>query len=49
MPERGSWDPIGVWACCGGRVYSTAMLALGLEAPYRMTLSEPAAPKKRKK
>jgi hypothetical protein len=33
--ERGSWDPIGAWAYCGGRVYSTALLALALEAPFR--------------
>ena len=34
-PERGSWDPIGVWDYAGGRVYSTAMIALCLEAPFR--------------
>ncbi len=22
---KGSWDPIGVWARVGGRIYSTAM------------------------
>ena len=26
----GSWDPVGPWGTYGGRVYSTAMLALGL-------------------
>ncbi|HEX5051212.1 MAG TPA: prenyltransferase/squalene oxidase repeat-containing protein [Planctomycetota bacterium] len=31
----GSWDPIGVWGEDGGRVYSTAILALTLEAYYR--------------
>lgn len=31
----GSWDPIGVWGDDGGRVYSTAMLTLTLEAYYR--------------
>jgi len=32
---RGSWDPLGVWAEDGGRIYSTAMLVLTLEAGYR--------------
>lgn len=31
----GSWDPVGVWGEDGGRVYSTAMLVLCLEAEYR--------------
>ena len=31
----GSWDPVGPWGPDGGRVYSTAMMALCLEAPYR--------------
>ncbi|MGE0142289.1 MAG: prenyltransferase/squalene oxidase repeat-containing protein [Planctomycetota bacterium] len=31
----GSWDPIGVWGHDGGRVYSTAILCLTLEAYYR--------------
>ena len=34
---RGSWDPVGVWGEDGGRVYSTAILALTLEAYYRYT------------
>jgi hypothetical protein len=34
---QGSWDPIGVWGEDGGRVYSTAILALCLEAYYRYT------------
>ena len=34
---RGSWDPAGVWGEDGGRVYSTAMLVLTLEAYYRYT------------
>jgi hypothetical protein len=48
--ERGSWPPVGAWAYCGGRVYSTAMLALALEAPTRLTLPEedPKGKKKRK-
>ena len=32
---KGSWDPIGVWADDGGRVYQTAILVLCLEAYYR--------------
>jgi hypothetical protein len=32
---RGSWDPAGPWGWSGGRVYSTAMAALCLEAPRR--------------
>lgn len=31
----GSWDPVGAWSAHGGRVYSTAMLALSLLAPTR--------------
>lgn len=31
----GSWDPIGEWGAAGGRVYTTAMGALALEAGYR--------------
>ncbi|HEX5053060.1 MAG TPA: prenyltransferase/squalene oxidase repeat-containing protein [Planctomycetota bacterium] len=31
----GSWDPIGAWGEDGGRVYSTALLVLTLEAYYR--------------
>lgn len=31
----GSWDPIGAWGDEGGRVYSTAILTLTLEAYYR--------------
>ncbi len=31
----GSWDPVGVWGQDGGRVYSTAILLLTLEAYYR--------------
>ena len=30
--ETGSWDPSGVWGMIGGRVYSTAMMCLTLEA-----------------
>lgn len=44
---RGSWDPVGVWAYTGGRVYSTAMLALMLEAPVRYTLADANDKKKR--
>jgi len=31
----GSWDPVGPWAYSGGRAYSTALMALSLEAYYR--------------
>jgi len=31
----GSWDPDDAWGTEGGRVYSTAMLVLTLEANYR--------------
>ena len=34
---RGSWDPVGAWGEDGGRVYSTAILVLTLEAYYRYT------------
>lgn len=34
----GSWDAVGPWAYEGGRVYTTAALALGLLAPTRYTL-----------
>lgn len=32
---KGSWDPVGAWGADGGRVYSTAILVLTLEAYYR--------------
>lgn len=32
---RGSWEPSGLWAGYGGRVYSTAMAAMCLEVYYR--------------
>lgn len=32
---KGSWDPVGVWGSSGGRVYSTAMMALTLEVYFR--------------
>jgi hypothetical protein len=35
--SRGSWDPVGAWGEDGGRVYSTAILVLSLEAYYRYT------------
>jgi antitoxin component YwqK of YwqJK toxin-antitoxin module len=31
----GSWDPIGPWGYAGGRVYTTAMMALCLEVYWR--------------
>jgi hypothetical protein len=33
----GSWDPIGCWGEDGGRVYTTAILTLTLEAYFRYT------------
>ncbi|MBM4060377.1 MAG: terpene cyclase/mutase family protein [Planctomycetes bacterium] len=39
----GSWDPIDAWGDDGGRVYSTALLALTLEAYYRYTRLVPGA------
>jgi len=33
----GSWDPSGVWGKIGGRVCSTALAVLSLEASYRYT------------
>jgi hypothetical protein len=32
---KGSWDPVDAWGADGGRVYSTAILVLTLEAYYR--------------
>ena len=34
---KGSWNPAGAWGEDGGRVYSTAILVLTLEAYYRYT------------
>ena len=33
--RTGSWDPIDRWGDDGGRVYSTAVLAMCLEVYYR--------------
>jgi hypothetical protein len=34
--ERGSWDPqVDPWGFSGGRVYSTALMALCLEVYFR--------------
>lgn len=32
---KGSWDPVGPWGPEGGRVYSTALMAMCLQAAYR--------------
>ncbi|MDF1700352.1 MAG: terpene cyclase/mutase family protein [Planctomycetota bacterium] len=32
---KGSWDPIGPWGADGGRVYSTALMAMCLEVYFR--------------
>ncbi len=37
MNLHGSWDPVDVWGDDGGRVYSTAILALTLQANFRYT------------
>lgn len=34
-PHKGSWDPLGPWGADGGRVYTTALLAMCLEVQYR--------------
>ncbi len=33
--EKGSWDPVGPWGYSGGRVYSTALMALSIEVYFR--------------
>ena len=33
--SKGSWDPAGPWGFVGGRVYSTALMALTLEVYWR--------------
>jgi hypothetical protein len=33
--DKGSWDPVDAWGDDGGRVYSTAIMVLCLEAYYR--------------
>ena len=45
----GSWDPVGPWGYAGGRIYSTAIMALGLLAPLRfqgLTAEPPDAPRR---
>lgn len=39
--ERGSFDPIGAWGAVTGRIGTTALLLLALEAPFRLTLPPP--------
>jgi hypothetical protein len=34
--RQGSWNPVGVWGTDSGRVGTTAMIALALQAPYRL-------------
>ena len=41
---RGSWDPIGLWDKAGGRVYTTALNTLNLEAYYRYLPLTQSAP-----
>ncbi len=33
--HAGSWDAAGAWGSTGGRIYSTAMMVMILEVPYR--------------
>jgi len=33
--RRGSWDPVGPWGRDGGRVYSTALMAMALQVAQR--------------
>ncbi len=33
--EKGSWDPVGPWGSEGGRVYSTALMTMCMQAYYR--------------
>jgi hypothetical protein len=40
--DAGSWDPRDVWGIYGGRVYSTAMATLCLEAYYRFAQDQGA-------
>ncbi len=39
----GSWDPVGAWGESGGRIYTTAMAALILQAPFRYHRPNPVA------
>lgn len=34
-PQRGSWDPVSAWGDRGGRAWTTAIMVLTLQAPYR--------------
>ena len=38
--DKGSWHPVGEWGIAGGRVYSTAIGVLTLEAYYRQNRIE---------
>ena len=33
--QKGSWEPNGPWGHAGGRVYSTALMALCIEVYFR--------------
>lgn len=39
---RGSWDPIDPWGVEGGRIYSTALMVMCLQSPYRYERLFPA-------
>lgn len=40
LDEHGSWDPVGAWGSVGGRVYSTCMAVLTLQAGYRYEVAD---------
>lgn len=42
--DAGSWDPLGPWGLPGGRVYSTAMMALALDPLITPSLGLEARP-----
>jgi hypothetical protein len=41
----GSWDPVGPWGGEGGRIYSTALLTMCLQTPYRYGRFRGASPR----
>lgn len=45
--HKGSWDPVGAWGAIGGRIWTTAMAALTLEAPYRYAKFDAKPPGKK--
>jgi len=47
--HKGSWDPIGPWGYSGGRIYSTALGALCMEAYFRHARIQGDSPSDEKK